>query len=782
MISPGSLPDRRWVRPLLFAAVLAIAGAVRLATFAWVQGGDEVRIVGDGDVLYHLVQAQRLVDEGLSTAWHDPGLNHPLGAEVHWPPLFSALIAGAGWVAEGGAAPDRAALEAGAVWVPFVLGVLMVALMAWMGSALLGGRPWLDAALVLALLPSHALQTVLGRADHHALEPLLLGLMVVAGARLARGGSRGAAALLAVSGALAFWNWNGSALYLALLGGFAAAWHLLAPAGDDAPGRAAARLALGLGAGALLLGGSLALLGPASAIRSARISGLTGLQPALMLGASLACATLAAARRWRPGAGWPERGATVLGALLLPAALLAVWPWSRDGIARGLTMLAASGWYRTIVEFRPILPSGMAPLGDDLANLLQLHGLTPLAVLVALPLAWRRWRAAEGAERGPALLLAVLALGALVIGWARNRFGVYLAIAEALCVALAARELAGWVSARWTTRRPDRWPGARGAGLAAGVALGALAVAPVLPSLPEAPWAARDPGRYLDVAPLARLARSVRMAPGRDGVLAPWSFGHDVRWFSGLPVVSSPFGIDGGAGALEADAAFHRATDPGEAEALLAARRVGLVLVSEPLDEVVSLADFAPRGARAVFGPGADPRRLDRVTILSPFRMLVAARLWLWDGQWGDADGRQVAEGPAALEGFRLVGESPTIAIWQAVGVPRFKLFQPVAGARVTVRGAAPGAFVWARTRLRTNAGRSVEWATRARADGDGVASIRLPYATGRNGAVEAAPFRLTDGRAGGELSLEERAVMLGEPVEVRLDGSSPGGSSPPPP
>lgn len=756
-----SMLERRWVRAALLLAVLAVAAAVRLATFDWVQGGDEVRTVADGDVLYHLVQSMRLVNEGVAAVWHDAFLNYPLGADGHWPPLFDGLLVAAGWVAQGGAAPDRAALVAGAVWVPVVLGVATVALMAWLAAALLGGRPWLDAALLLALLPSHAQQTILGRADHHALEPVLLGLMVLAAARLARGPGRGAVALLAVSSALAFWNWNGSALYLAVLGGFAAAWHVLAPPGDEAPGAAAARLAAGLLGGALLLAASLALLGPASAIRSARISGLNGLQPTLVAGAALTCAALAAARRLRPAAPWPARAATAAAALLLPALVLVVWPWTRDGIGRGLTMLAASGWYRTIMEFRPLLPSGLAPLDADLRNLLRGHGLTPLAVAAALPLAWRRWRAGEGAARGPVLLFGVLAAGVLVLGWARNRFGVYLALGEALSTALVARELAGWLRTRWPARR---W-----AGPAAGAALAGALVAPILPSLPEADWAPRSQPRWTDLAPLGRLAAQLRLAPGREAVLVPWSWGHDLRWFSGRPVISSPFGIDGGAGALEVDAAFHRLTDQGQVEALLASRRVGLVVVHEVLDEAVSLQDFAPAGAPEVFRPGPDPWRLDNVEVLPAFRMLVAVRLWLWDGMWGEADGRPMAVGFPALDAFRLVGESPTISIWQRVGVSAYKLFEPVPGARVEVRGARPGASVEARTRLRTNRGREAEWATRAAAGPDGVARFRLPYATGMNGAVAAAPWTFSDGTRQASLATSERDVSLGLALAATL-------------
>jgi AglB-like glycosylation protein len=780
MDEAGPHPDRQAVtrlvlRAALLLVALAVAAAVRLAPWGWVFGGGEVRIAGDGDVLYHLLQAGRLVGDGLGAIWRDPYLNYPLGADVPWPPLFDGLLAGAGWLAAGGAPPDAAAILLGAVWVPVVLGVLMVALVAWLGRALLGGAdPWLDAALVLALLPSHAGLTPLGRADQHALEPILLGLLLLAAARLARSGAPagrgGAAALLGLGSALAFWNWNGSALYLALLAGFAAAWHAAAAPGEAAPGRTAGWLAAALAGGAALLAGSVALLGPAAALGTAGLSGLTGLQPALVAGTALACATVAAARRWRPGAGLPERLATGVVALLLPPALLLLIPWSSDGLTRGLTMLGAGGWYRSIQEFRPLAPSGTAPLSTDLLVVLQVHGLTPLAVLAALPLAWRRWRGRAGwrpdqqvgeAERGPALLFAVVAGGVLVLGWARNRFGVYLAIGEALSTALVARQLAAWVG--------RRWPGRRLAGPVAGLALAALLVAPVLPGLPGTGWVPITPTRYTDLQPLARLAGQVRLAPGRQAVLAPWNLGHDLRYGSGLPVVSSPFGVEGGEGALAADAAFHRATDQAAVEALLAARRVGLVVVSEPLAVVVSLEAFAPPGAVPVTAPDPDSPRVDRVLDLPAFRRLVATRLWLWDGMWGDADGRLLQVGLPALDAFRLVGESASLYPWRAVGVPLAKLFQPVEGARVQVRGVRPGARVEAWVTLVTDRGRQVAWSTRATADAAGLARLRLPYASGSNGAVQATRWHLSDGQGALDLAVTERAVLLGEPLEVAL-------------
>jgi hypothetical protein len=424
-------------------------------------------------------------------------------------------------------------------------------------------------------------------------------------------------------------------------------------------------------------------------------------------------------------------------------------------------MLSARGWYRTIIEFRPLLPSGLSSVPEDVERVLAFHGLTPLAVVAALALAWRRFRRGEPAGQGPALLFGVAAGSLLGLGWARNRFGVYLSVMEALATALVARELAAAVAARWPARRL--------AGPAAGVALGALLVAPVLPWLPEADWAPVIPGSYEDLAPLATLAGQHPRQPGREAVFAPWSHGHELRYWSGRPVVSSPFGVEGGAGALEADAAFHFTSSQAAAETLLAERQVGLVLITAPLEETISLEAFAPPGTPELTRRRPGESLVDGAEVLPAFRELVAVRLWLWDGMWGEVDGLPPGEGAGPVDAFRLVAESRAELGWSGLSVPIFKLFEPVAGARLAVRARAPGSRVEASTELRTNRGRVVTWRTHAFAGADGVAVLRLPYATGFNGVVLAGPWRVSDGGAGGAVAATEQAVLLGERLELAL-------------
>ena len=87
--------------------------------------------------------------------------------------------------------------------------------------------------------------------------------------------------------------------------------------------------------------------------------------------------------------------------------------------------------------------------------------------------------------------------------------------------------------------------------------------------------------------------------PGKDGsVFSEWTWGHLVQYFGKRAAVATPFGIDGGPGAMEDTAAFFTTKSPEEAESILAARRARYLLMTDPLTEAAELAALAPLGRR----------------------------------------------------------------------------------------------------------------------------------------------------------------------------------------
>ena len=140
---------------------------------------------------------------------------------------------------------------------------------------------------------------------------------------------------------------------------------------------------------------------------------------------------------------------------------------------------------------------------------------------------------------------------------------------------------------------------------------------------------------------------------------------------------------------------------------------------------------------------------------------------------------RHIGEGPLGGAGIHELGARHALADASPHDVP-YKLFEVVEGARLEV-ATAPGAHVRASVSVRTATGREFRYDARARAGGDGMASLRLPYA---NEWPDFEPIKLAyrsrvapvwelfvDARPAGELFVPEQAVLGGE--VLRFDASS---------
>lgn len=80
-----------------------------------------------------------------------------------------------------------------------------------------------------------------------------------------------------------------------------------------------------------------------------------------------------------------------------------------------------------------------------------------------------------------------------------------------------------------------------------------------------------------------------------------------------------------------------------------------------------------------------------------------------------------------------------------------------------------PNRTVSVRTLLTTNRGRTFEWRTSGLAGRSGIATLRLPYATGANGEVTADPFRIADDIREKRLPLTSQQVERGETMGIDL-------------
>jgi hypothetical protein len=142
---------------------------------------------------------------------------------------------------------------------------------------------------------------------------------------------------------------------------------------------------------------------------------------------------------------------------------------------------------------------------------------------------------------------------------------------------------------------------------------------------------------------------------------------------------------------------------------------------------------------------------------LSPeVNRLVTSRLFFGDGL--------ATPTSPALTAFRLLDEGRFLGTWPVV-----KVFEFVPGATLRVSGVPAGAPVRAATRVRTRLGRSLAFEVWAIPGDDGVASLRVPYATGRNGESSASEYDVQSGSRAAVVSVAEDDVVGGGEVAVRV-------------
>jgi hypothetical protein len=735
-------PARRSVDALALAVVAGVAAVVRLIPLREALTDHGIRLIPDGDPYYHLIRAHRILAGHLD--WFDRGMNFPYGAENPWPPAFDALLAAVSWLAAPFAGTPARRVELAGVFLPVAMGVVTVIAIAWLAREVLG-RGALGAALLVAVLPSNFQYTHAGRADHHAVEALLLVAILIPLSRALRARDpvprARAAAVAGAFLALAFWSWLGSAFHLALLALCAGMVHVVGP-DDEVRARVASALAWAAATAAALLVVSLWVLGPPGALGSGRITGISGLSVAMCTAAALAAALLAARSR-RP-ASRVVRALEALLAAALAAGVMALSPAIRSGIAHGLEALTRSNpWYRTIEEFQPMVLGGKYPVWTELLTTWHHLGLVPLLALAAIPGLATLWKA-EPDRRAGVLLAACCALFLVPLALLRMRMNVYLAVP----LALLAPEGVRWLAGRVPWRAPSR------------AAAAALYVVAIFPFVPTARALAQLPHAH-EMEAAIRISERLRgwaSAAAQDGgagegVLASWSRGHDVRYYSGLPVVTTPFGTEGGEGAMEDSARFLLAASQEQAEQVLARRQVRWILLHAPDPELLL-------GAELLAVPGMEVRQTFHGFVFpapSPAAyQRVGSRLYY---RYGIAE-----DGATSLDGFRLLDEDAG----GSEGEPA-KLFERVPGARLAVAGAAPLAPVEAVMEVRTPSGRIVPMQLRGAADAAGTATLRVPYASGANGRSIASDCFIRCGGRSGVVQIPERAVLRGEIVRTEL-------------
>ncbi len=772
---------RRAILPFLGLALL-----IRSINYVQVFRNDGLRLIGP-DAYYHV----RRIVEGMRTfpflPSFDPYLSYPEGALCPYEPGFDFVLAALSRAATGVFGLRESSIPAFCALLMPLIGLLILPIYGRMALALGGPRAQWIAWLFLALLPGVFFPSQIGQVDHHVLEPLWFGVvMLMSIGVIERSGRTREAAGLGFVLFLGLMAWRGILVPAGLAAGsIVLSWGMRA--GTDIPRgemRALRASAIAFGSAGLL-----ALFihwQGASADRWTWFM-LSRLQPTMVLSFGLGLGILAFAqesiRRAFSGAGAGHRLARLgLAGLFLGAPMAffsLVSPHIAHNTAAGLGFLSRHETFVMAVgEQRPLL------LDDDghwtLLYLLYFFGayafVWPWAAVAALRHHRPGGDASAPAASTPFLpVLLLFSVATLGFAFLQRRYAAW--GAPFFAVWLAAGVAAPRSRSRWTAVGMRR--------------LGAMAFAllglPTLAFVAVLPFAEIDDGARLDamrwlrahtpetsgfsLSPVRGASRSAALAPdsARPGprpeyaVIAAWDEGHHVIELAHRPNIANPFGLEWFRPGLERVARFWL-SPPRDAASLMDRFGARYVLVGFRLGLLRNEARFIDRDPDlyAVWGasgwePG--PR----------WRSTTAARLFLNDGlQYGK---------DCPVPGLRLIWEGGAASPgepatrWIKPGEPTRKIFERIPGA--TLGGtSAPFATIRLQAPMRSPSGRTLSWQCTLKADSRGLWSFSIAYPTDcpPDAACLNEPLTIRIGGKEKHIEISAEAIQSGAHIRLPLE------------
>jgi len=705
------------VAMVLAAALLALL--TRALDIAQVFGANDGVFLYIADSAYHARRALFTFTNFPEVLQRDPYIAYPDGAVVPMPPLYDWTVGAVARVF----GDSVSVFERVAAWVSPVFGALTVIPVYTMGRIVGGHRVGLGSAAIFAVLPASTGFARIGDVDSHAAVACLAAVYLALVMALARPNSRrrqlvvlcGALVLVRVAMLL---SWSGSLLYLGLAESVILLAGLLAGRVDLFTGQAVGCVAAAAVVSAWVGVAPVPIGGPFSTTTLSWIHVLFLVYFALVAGG------LALIRDvWRRGGLALRLGCAAVLAATAAGCLVLLVPDLVESLARGLSFLSKSDdWAETVPEqnllFRPQHGFARAAVWRahvDYGFLAYAIPLTPLAALAF---------ARDPRVRVPAVCLACWTAVLSVLALAQLRFGSDFAPVGSVGFGLLLAGLGHWIQRRLPARA------ARALVVCAGVALLWPALASVhLPKVPAALAYLRDPtsepaGPTLPgVRTLTRFLRTV-------GAVTPETSGY----FD--PEIRPEYGI----------------------------------LCWPPHANVLNYAARRASPASA-FGPYLDREKL-RATLRFYFvhseqqAVGLAEQLDIryavtFDREDGDphvfthrlhrTDGSAVGAW-SHVERLRLVIEQPPGGTHLPTFFPSrkvkadtipFKLFEIVKGAVLEVHS-APGARVDAEVWLTTPTERRFPYRATAIADTNGVARLRVAYATQTEGPTRSeGPYRI---------------------------------------
>jgi asparagine N-glycosylation enzyme membrane subunit Stt3 len=746
--------NRATFAAILFVAI-ALSALAREIQHQRIDRGSAPWITVDPDSLYHFRRVERALADHGRVAERDPYLNFPHGSPIPWPPYYTFLS----WSVFAPFAPRepealRAFVETRVASLPFVFGVLTSVLAALAGRLLAGNAAALLAGAIHALSIASIAYSKSGNGDHHAwvtfLSALLLILFSTALQRKAlerRSASALSGVAMGVVAGVALGSWVASVLYLVPI-----------------------QLALGL----LLLrrtwreSTGLPALGTAF-----HVAALVVLVPATLQSAWKEVSPWMVVNLTWFHLAWLALGAAVfLPLLVLPVSARRSYPWLVTAALLALGIYLATGqgdlaqgvregfaWLSREEDFMATVWESRSMLGEGAVHsVLDVLGLG----ILLLPVAWIA-AAADLLRRERIELLPWVVAVPLLLGQALRQFRFTDALSLPMAVLLAWGAVAFAGSSRIAhftriARRAPAWAlfavllGVVGAAQwkSTSILLRGFAV--------PASRGTRERMSTLAMRDMCDWIRHRSPASGDYSVMAPWFHGHMVEWAADRPTVGTNFGSYVGEDSFRDPSRFFLLEDPSRAEELLGRRHARYVVLTSDLTGALDMMirSTEPQLATRYLEPH-DSTRLR----LEWFRT-IGARL-MFDGTIFSYEG----DFSRPIDFLRLVHVSPLrddAQMLRGRASPLGWVWERVPGATLEARG-TPGDVLRVEVGIRYPDGKyALTWRDEIPADENGIARLRVPYATeapNGDGYAEG-PARWSFGESQGTLAIPEEAVIHG--------------------
>ncbi len=742
--------------------------------------------VTDPDSLYHLRRIQLWSEGGELGDGYDEWLNHPHGAKVPWPPYYTVIAR----LMIGPGAPDdpdqfRRWIEYRAAHVPLVFGLgtaLLAALAAWwllIGLARRGGDEQrvtnipivplagaITAGLTYAFTGGSIIYSAVGNADHHAFVSFANAVVLVVFLHVARRNfpkptSWRWGAFAGLLAGLSMGAWVGSLMYVICAQLILAAW-MFRHSRSPLAGLPGFGLAFHLAAAFLLL--PAVWSSPWLEEHPWMIVNLSWFHLLfLILGAAVFVPLIRLSPD--PKREIYRRYPFLIGAVLITIfALVTLIPNTiGDGIRQGFDWLSTTDEFMaSVAESRPLLGEGAeaGALVDYLGY--ELH-LFPVAWLAIAAMWWRRRHTFAAILLEPWLIV----LPILVVQAAnQRRFADALAMPLAVVLVVAIARILQAATARWSNAETATAKRVLVQSIVAALVLvGPLASQWTIISFAFEQSGNPAPGAkaVAKTASPQMINRWLRQQPsnGDDGVLCSWGLGHAVTWEVQKPSVACNFGSYVGVDSFKTPSRFFLSDSAAEAEQILRDRKVRWVIAPWQLP---GMLDFQVEnlGER----PFSDYFTKERGFTRTWFQT-TAAHL-MFDG------GNPHQPNAQSLDYVRLVHISPARMQTSNLGgsyrkVPAGWVWQRVEGAVFEVTG-EPGQELEVSLQVRYPTRKQLlQWTRRAVADENGVATLRVPYATdqpnGDGEVVGGLAWKMGVHR--GEIQVPETAVWQGDRISI---------------